>query len=138
MKYLKTYENYKFNLDLDKDYNDLEEFTKNYLINLIDDGYSIESTGSVINRPDGTVVEGIKITLSKYEPRVNRLGIYHKFKLQDIYDEYIPYVEILNEHYIIEDFTIEVHTKTLSYDDIINCNYNKKMESISVCLIGKR
>ncbi len=127
------YMNYKQYLCLKL--HNMEEFCKNYLAYLIDDGFKINVVSRYYNEADPS---SFNSTLSDSEYRISIKNSYSnlgtrnkKFTWDSVKDDIIPFFEILNEKYKINDikFITPKENKTDShYPEII---FNSERNTIN-------
>lgn len=129
MKYLKLFENY------DSD-GKLEDFCKEHIVALLDDGYDI-----TIRRHPGRYT-----TIYLNRPDSNDSRYPSNFKWDDVKEDFIQFTEMLNEYYTISDLCIgngyefmflnyQNGTPTgvdyYKYEDIINDNIPENKAKVS-------
>ena len=103
MRYLKTFENLNY---FTKGVSEIEAFIKNNLAYILDEGFSFKVNfkqyGGRMNYP--VKISKIKEETSQYGVRQTKPVV---LKWNDIKDDFIPFLELLNEKYELDSYSPE-------------------------------
>ena len=127
MKYLKLFENHSWD---QKPYEEFENFCKMHLAFLSDEGIEVETRNNFnLNRFQFSI-KGEEVPF--YNNTINL-----PFNYEDIKDNFIPFMEMLNDRYDIDTIEFFIHPEiggsktlwriTLTIEDILNDTVESKL-----------
>jgi len=121
MRYLKTFENLNY---FSSGVNEIETFIKNNLAYILDEGFTYKVNfkfyGGRMNRKTKELLplEYYIVKIDKIEQKGNnRRQLF--FKWENIKDDFIPFLELLNENYTLDSYSPEDNSLVIDSGDTL-------------------